>query len=217
MSKNLRIVLFVGVLTLLGIIYFLNKTSIDDLGDRGVILLASLVMISFVVLLVEHYFTKPTDVIASTVSILLLLAPLHDRLSAFGLWYEIFILYNSILLISALVSLLLFDPNKALKSKYNLVSNHLKNFSSYFGNGKVLWFSFFILTLLFYVDSQSSLFLWLFGYCVVLLLIDPKKYILSFSKRVFNSDLDIGEIFGVQSTNTFLAKLYQEKRKNKAI
>jgi len=43
------------------------------------------------------------------------------------------------------------------------------------------------------------------------MLIDPKKYVLQTILRGQRHDTDIGEIFGVQSKNTFLAKLYKEK------
>ena len=69
----------------------------------------------------------------------------------------------------------------------------------------------FIITLLSYVDSQSKEFLMIFIFSSVLVLVDPKKYVLGFVLRQKNRVKDIGEIIGVQSKNIFLAKLHKDR------
>jgi hypothetical protein len=168
-------------------------------------------MLSFVTLFLEHFFTKPTDVLASTISILLLLSPLHSQLSKLGIWYEIFYVYNVILLLAALFALLLVDEEKSSASLQNKISSNLKRFAVFFGNGRWLYFCLFFLTLLFYVENDAKPFLWLFFYASAIILIQPKQFVLQtiFKRRKYNTD--IGEIFGVQSKNIFLAKLYKER------
>jgi len=61
------------------------------------------------------------------------------------------------------------------------------------------------------VDNETKPFLWLFFYAAAIMLIEPKKYVLQTIRRGHKHDTDIGEIFGVQSKNTFLAKLYKER------
>jgi hypothetical protein len=162
------------------------------------------------VLFVEHFFSKPTDVLASSISILLLLSPIKSELLTMGVWYDAFFIYNLLLVILSLVALLLLDSEKAADSVVNRVSLNIKIFVTAFGNGKFLFYALFILSLLFYVDNQSNEFLILFGFSVVILLIDPKKYYLK-TKKVNNTEGEIGTIFSVQSSNTYLAKLYKNK------
>jgi hypothetical protein len=170
---------------------------------------AALVMLSFSTLFLEHFFTTPTDVVASTLSILLLLSPIHAELSRFGSWYNWFVTYNALLLLTSLTALLLLDGAQSELSLQNRVSAQLKRLAAFLGNGRFLYFTLFMLTLLFYVDSQSPAFLVLFGYAAVILLVDPKRLVLQFGRAGKQKGLDIGEIIGVQAKNTFLAKLYK--------
>lgn len=114
--------------------------------------------------------------------------------------------------LTALLALLLLDGEKSSASLQNKLSYHLKGFATTFGNGRLLYFALFILTMLFYVDSQSTLFIILFVYSAVILLAEPKGFILGLVKGSTSRTDDIGEIFGVQSKNTFLVKLYNERK-----
>jgi asparagine N-glycosylation enzyme membrane subunit Stt3 len=87
MPKGQRIIVFLSVLLLLLVGYFVFKTPIDYLGNKGIVIISSLIMLSFTTLMAEHFFTRPTDVVASAVSILLLLSPIHSELKDMGLWY----------------------------------------------------------------------------------------------------------------------------------
>lgn len=211
MGKAQRIILFAIVLGLLFVVF---KLSIGDWIPEPsylVVIFVALIMLSFVTLFLEHFFTTPTDVLASTISILLLLSPLHNQLSKLGIWYKIFFGYNLLLLLTSLIALLFLDISKASTSLQNRVSSQLKRFSTSFGNGRFLYVCLFFLTLVFYVDSQSNLFLWLSGYAALIILVDPKRFALGFMTKEQQRGSDIGEIFSIQSKNTFLAKLYRER------
>jgi len=210
-NKIKRIILFVIALGLVFLVFKISTGKWTPTSDTFVVIFAALVMLSFVTLLLEHFFTKPTDVLASTISILLLLSPLRGHLSKLGIWYEIFYGYNVFLLLAALVALLLVDEEKSSASLQNKISSHLKRFAVFFGNGRWLYFCLFFLTLLFYVKNDTKPFLWLFFYAAAIILIQPKQFVLQtiFKRRRYNTD--IGEIFGVQSKNIFLAKLYKER------
>ena len=211
MTKGKRILLFIVTLILLSIVYAVTNKKLNTLGDVYVVLFSSLIMLSFITLFLEHFFTKPTNVLASTIAILLLLSPLRSELSNFGAWFNLFYSYNSLLLMTSILALLFLDGAKSSFCLQNKVSYQLNRFSTFFGNGRFLFFSLFILTLIFYVDSQSKEFLILFSYSVVILLIDPQKYTFGLIRKSKKHDLDIGEIIGVQSKNTFLSKLYKER------
>ena len=211
-DKTKRIVLFLIALALLFVVFKIATGNFKPQSDTFVIIFSSLVMLSFVTLFLEHFFTKPTDVLASTISILLLLSPLRNELSKLGIWFEIFYVYNLCLLLSALIALLLLEKTKPSTSLQNKLSLHLKRFAVFLGNGRFLYSCLFFLTLLFYVDSQSKPFLWLFSYAAIIILINPKKLIrLTFFKKAMVNGNEIGEIFSVQSKNTFLVKLYKER------
>ena len=169
-------------------------------------------MMSFVTLFLEHWFTRPTDVLATSISILLVLAPLRQQLDALGVWYTIFFGYTLVMALSALSALLLLDGTKSAASRQNRLSYYLKEFVTHFGNGRLMYFALFVLALFFYVDSKSSLFVILFAYSAAILLADPKRFVLNLKTRSSSRTDDIGEIFGVQSKNTFLVKLYTERK-----
>ena len=211
MGKVQRITVFLISIGLLLIVFKVATGNWTGTSETFIVIFSCLVMLSFVSLFLEHFFTKPSDVLASTISILLLLAPLRSQLANMGLWYYIFCAYNGLLLMTSLVALLLLDAAKTSTALQNRVSGHLKRFATVFGNGRWLYFCLFFLTLVFYVDSQSKPFLWLFCYAAVIVLVDPKKYFVETARGRGKCGVDIGEIFGVQSKNIFLAKLYKER------
>jgi hypothetical protein len=210
MPKGQRIIVFLAALALLLVGYVIFKTPIDVLSTKGIVILSALIMLSFTTLLAEHFFTRPTDVVASSVSILLLLSPIHSELKDMGLWYWIFWGYSATLLIVSLLALLLLSPEKSPADPMNRASTTLKTFAVHFGNGRFLWFSLFVLCVLFYVDNQSPLFIALFSYASVLLLINPKKAIISLNSIVTKPESAVAELFGIHSSSVYLAKLYPD-------
>ena len=210
MPKGQRIIVFLATLVLLLVGYIAFKTPIDVLSNKGIMIISALMMLSFTTLLAEHFFTRPTDVVASAVSILLLLSPIHSELKDMGLWYWFFWSYSAVLLIISLLSLLLLSPEKSPADAMNKASIILKTIAVRFGNGRFLWFSLFVLCVLFYVDSQSPLFIALFVYASALLLIDPKKAFISLKSIVAKPESAVAELFGIQSSSAYLAKLYPD-------
>ena len=212
MSRRNRAIIFVAALAALFVIFFFWLGGPLPKNVWSTIIFTSLVMISFVTLFLEHWFTKPTDVLAASTSILLVLSPLADELREFGVWYTLFFAYNLAMALASLTSLMLLDGEKSSEVLRNRLSYHLNNLATTFGNGRLLYFALFILTLLFYVDSQSIFFVILFGYSAAILFADPKRFLLPLFKRGSGQSSDIGEIFGVQSKNTFLVKLFKERQ-----
>jgi hypothetical protein len=210
MPKGQRIIVFLATLAILLVGYFTFKTPIDILSNKGIVIISALIMLSFTTLLAEHFFTRPTDVVASAVSILLLLSPIHSELKDMGLWYWIFWSYSAVLLIASLLALLLLNPEKSPADPMNRASMILKTLSVRFGNGRFLWFVLFVLCVLFYVDNQSPLFIALFTYASVLLLIDPKKAFMSLKSLSAKPESAVAELFGIQSSSAYLAKVYPD-------
>ena len=209
MNKGQRLVIFLGSLALLVVVVVLRWSNLIQLPDTPrIILITSLVMLSFITLCLEHFFTKPTDVLASTLSIILLLTPLHSQLDKMGVWYCIFLGYSYVLMLAALASLFLLADSKPTDAPQNRIAGGLKEFAVRFGAGRFLFFGLFAISMLAYVDSQSTDFLVLFGYATALLLINPKAAVFNTARLLRSSDADIGTIFGVQSKNTFLIRLH---------
>lgn len=209
-GRTRRIVLFFGTLLLL-ILLFVAMRGRDFLDDDvSIVLFSSLLMLSFVALFLEHFFTTPTDVLTSSLAILLMISPLHQELSRFGVWYKLFFGYNVLLFLAALIALLMLDRNRPNDSLQNRLSASLKKFAVTFGDGRFLFTALFLLTLLFYVDSQEPEFMALAGFAAFIIFADPTGY----AAKIFESEKpkgnDIGELIGVQSRNTFLAKLYDQ-------
>lgn len=210
MPKGQRILLFSIYLALAGLISFFHNGVVIPGSSEMIVLYSALVMLCFIVLFVEHFFTKPTDVLASAISILLLLAPIKNDLSRFGFWYDLFFYYNLSLVFISLLALLLIDDDKPSNSRQNIAAHYLKAFATRFGNGKFLFYSLFVLSLLFYVDNQSSEFLILFGFSLIILLVDPKRFFLQAISKKEQPD-EVGRIFSVKGKNTFLAQLLKNK------
>lgn len=168
-------------------------------------------MLSFNTLILEHYFTKPTDVLASSIAVLLTITPIKKDLINLGVWYDTLFFFSLGLGILSVASLALFAPNKPEDTTQNKISKVLKDFVVRFGSSKVQFFCLFVLTLFFYVDSKSQYFLFLFLYSAFVLL-DPWKFIMKIPAFVKPKPQEgIGQIFGVQSKNTFLVKLYTQR------
>ena len=211
MTRQKRVILFAICFILLLIVFFSTTGLFFPTDGPHVVIFAALLMIAFVTLFLEYFFTTPTDVLASTIAILLLLSPLGKTLSNFGVWYWIFYSYNCLLLLCSLAALLLLDSNRSGESTRNRMSSYLKRFSTSFGNGRFLFAALFFLTIIFYIDSQTNEFLALVGLSIFILLVNPMQSVFSLINLRTKHHGDIGEIIGVQSKNVFLAKLYSER------
>ena len=109
MAKSARIAIFVISAALLLLVILIVRSSVSIQPEASVVMFSSLLMLSFVTLFLEHWFTTPTDVIASAISILLILAPLNVVFASLGALYYLFFGYNLLLLTTSLAALLLLD------------------------------------------------------------------------------------------------------------
>lgn len=195
---------------MLWIVYVLFRNPISEIGERSIVIFSALVMLSFVTLLAEHFFTRPTDVVASTLSVLLLISPTHSLLADSGVWYWVIWGYSTVLLLVSLFSLFLLDSTQSPESPTNRVSKVLYRIAITFGSGRLVWFFVFLVTTLFYVDSQSPLVLVLLAYSALLLALDPSKVLRLFRRTGHPSGEAVAEIFSVQSGTAFLAKTFPD-------
>lgn len=209
-SKGIRIIVFIILFSILLFITLNWRGEIFPTDTTGIIIFSALLMLSFTSLFLEHYFTKPSDVLSSAIATLLLIAPLKNNLTELGLLYNIFFFYLLTVAVMALFSLLIFNPAANIDKTSNKISFILKDLVGRFGSSKIIFSILFFLTLTFYVKSDSIYFFVLFFYAGFIL-IDPWKFFLNipgFIKK--GKEKSIGKVFGVQSKSTFLVKLFEE-------
>lgn len=77
MNKSQRITVFLSTMVLLAVIYGNFQSPITNLGEPGIVIFSTLILLSFATLLAEHFFTRQTDVIASAIAVLFLFSPIR--------------------------------------------------------------------------------------------------------------------------------------------
>jgi hypothetical protein len=158
MTKGQRVIVFILSIGILCGIMFYWKGIIFPSDVPGIILFTALIMLSFVILFLEHYFTQPTDVLSSTIAILLLLSPLRKDLKQLGVWFDVFYFYNLLLAILSICAIVLLSKDQSETTLSNRISGIFKLIAVKFCNGRVLFVALFFLALIFYVDSNSGFF-----------------------------------------------------------
>ena len=210
MPKGTRIVVFIISVIALVLIFWFFRHPITALGERAVFIFSALIMLSFTTFLIEHYFTKPTDTLATAISVLLMMAPVRPLLADTGVWYNVIVIYNFALAALALAALMLLDKNKSPNAIENRISGFIYNMLKVIGNGRIIWFLVFFVTTLFYVDSQSGLFLALMAYSAFVLVVDPSKNLPFLLQNTKPSANTIGEIFSVRADSIYLARKFPD-------
>lgn len=208
MPNHQRLIVL-AVLTILLLVIFLYPPTAPNVSSQvNAMLFATLFLLSFTVLLLEHFFSSPTNVIAAAVSILLLIIPSKLVLSAWGIWYNIFVVYEIGAIAIATAALLLLTDTRGPSSWRNRASLMLKEVATHAGSGRVQYFALFFLCLIFFVEPRSTPFLALLFYGGFVLLIHPHRLVARMPELSRAKEQEIGEIFGVQGRGTFLVRLH---------
>lgn len=204
MNKNERICLFFVLILILGVIIYSFNSELDFNSTQGTIIYTSLLMMAFSTMLMEHFFTKPADVLASAISIVLTLAPIGGQIGPqLGIWYEIFLFYNGLLIFTSVVSLFLVDSHCPETDARNVVAKKLKLISTKFGKSKLLFFLLTVLMTLSYVNTQSGLFICLFLYGLVVMVIEPNKLFWNLFLRKEVVSQSVGNITSILSNTLY--------------
>lgn len=212
MDKSSRIITFITLILLLAVL-FLKTTTIFSENGIKIIVFSCLFMMCFTLLLMEHFFTKPADVLANSLSILLMIGPMKMELNKLGIIYLIFIFYFIFLSLISITAILLLNKNNSDTSIANKISNILKGISIKLGSGKYMYFLVAIVTMLFYIEVKSFDFLLLFMFSIFVLMLEPKQIAIKISKAKTETNMNsIGEIFGIQSKKIFLVKLFDDRK-----
>lgn len=205
-----RIVVFLALLFFLTAIYFGQSDYLSTLPNSTVVIIfTTLAAASFALLLVEHWFTSPTHAITNSLSILLVMLPAYPSLSELGIWYYIIVAYASAVLFASCMALILLglaDRGSTFAAKWSAV---LKAAVSRLGRSRVMYPLVALAGLLAYFDSQSLTFLLLTLFAVFVASFDPRTILPSILNASSSESSIVGDIIGVQSRHTFLAKLRQ--------
>jgi uncharacterized protein len=205
MNQPSRLALLLILFALLaGIGFTVGLNPSPTNSTASAVIFTGLVMASFVALLMEHWFTKPTDAIATAIAILLVIVPSWNSLAEMGAVLIGLAGYTAGILVLASVAILLMSGEPS--EKRQKAGKLLSGLSTYLGSGKFMFLALFLGALFTYVDRESPHFIVLSIYAAAVLAVDPKKLpSLVFPRKTF--DPPIGEVIGVQSRNTILAKL----------
>jgi uncharacterized protein len=210
MTKNQRIAVLGLLLLVLGALWAFPLTRPRLASSELAVLLSALFLLSFTALLLEHFFVRPTDVVAAGVSILLLLIPSRTLLSAWGSWYWAYFYYEIAVVVLATISLLLVSDSDPRLLR-NRTANALKLFSTRFGAGKFQYFALAFLTLVFFVEPRTPPFVAFLAYGIVVLWLEPQRIVVWLPRLVRPGPLEIGEILAVQGGSSFLVRLHATK------
>lgn len=207
MPKNQRLMVFGLLLLIQAALFLYPVTALDTPIAITTLAFSALVLLAFTVLLVEPFFTRPTDVIAAGTSVLLLLAPSRDLLAPWGAWYWLLGGYVLTAVILATTALLLLSVEKDPNSLQNRTSDVLKTTVVTLAGGKVQYFALFLLTLIFFVPPATTPFISLSLFAGLVVLADPQRLGRLIPKAVVKKTTAVGTLFGVQGANTFLIRL----------
>ena len=211
MSKNHRLATLVLLTAVLAALFWFPPTNPNASTEITALLFSTLFLASFTALLLEHFFVRPADVLAAGVSILLLLVPSRELLSKWGQWYWGLFAYEAVLVVMATLALFLLTKTEGDGSWRNRWSRALRDVVTRVGPGKVQYFFLFFLTLLFYVDAQSTPFVAFLIYGAFVVLVEPGRLAAALPRALRREVSEVGELFGVQGQNTFLARLHPDR------
>lgn len=208
MDKNQRLVVLLLLLGLLAALFLFPLTAPQGTAEQNAVLFSSLFLLSFTALLLEHFYGRPTDVVAAGVSILLLIIPARSLLTSWGGWYWALVVYCIGAVLVATTALLLLSAERGPDALRNRSSAVLKSGVVGLASGKAQYFCLFFLSLVFFVEPRSIPFVSLLLYAGLVLVLEPSKVVTGLPSIARKQDAEVGSIFGVQGRSTFLVQLH---------
>src|SRR5688500_10385548 len=109
MTKVDRIFSFAFLLFALLVVFWLNAPLRLSEDPVGLYIFTALLSMAFLSQIVEHYFTKPSDVLSASIAVLLLITPIHKNLDRFGVWFYALFFYSLGMGLVAVTALAMVD------------------------------------------------------------------------------------------------------------
>jgi uncharacterized protein len=208
MHQGLRLIFFLLTITLAIALLAFWPAYLPVSPTVKIVLFTTLITAAFAAALIEHFFTKPTDVVANATAVLLLLLPAHPDLEKFGWWFWAIVSYYISAISVASVSILIFSFANPDNEDAHHAARTLKAIAVRAGSFKIIYSVAFFSTLFLYVKNTTPTFLVLAAYFVAVLVLEPGQAIRSISRAWKQRAVTpVGDVIGVQSKNVFLAKL----------
>lgn len=214
---NNRIVILVGfILVFVGMHLFLKKSFLPTTDTKDIWFYSGLGAMLFSLLFIEPYYTSPKNVLTNSFPLFLVFLAIYENYNNKFVWWVIFIYVCAMIVLSIVcIALSEFGKDKSERNNLNLISNFIKEIIVKIGQGKILYSAVFFSTLLIYYgrdsdDHKYALTMFIFWFFVVA--INPKTLNTTFRVSSSKKDIEvIGEIFAIQSSAIYLAKVFKDK------
>lgn len=214
-ERHMRMLLFVMYLITWGFVQHYFGVSIIDGEVYQIVLLTLVLTLAVLVLFVEHFFTKPSDALTSSIAVLLLLAPLKGELGKLGWLYSASITYS--LLIASVAFLSLFFLNDQSPQNWrNRFASGLSWIATNFGHSRILFALPFLSIAANYSNNKIEEWgAWIFLYAVVALLplesMSKKLATLWLNRKSDEKNIGVvGAIVSVHADNVYRARRYKD-------
>lgn len=195
--------------------YLLTGEMFPSPETKNIWFYSGLSMLVFSILFIEPYYSSPKNAVTNTIPLLLVLLSIKAGFGDLIFWW-IATAGCLLILVASVIAMELSDSNSSPDSARNKMSENIKNIVVFVGQGKVLYSIFFVYFLMAYRNIADLYTLIMFLFWGFVLAIDPKKIRSKWISEGLVSDGNaIGEIFGVQSGNMFLVKIFDDKNNYK--
>ncbi len=209
------ITLITYILGLVVIFEFLNH-SILNASNVDLILFSSLSILAINLLVVEHFFETPKDVIGASLNgLILLLSLFHEQSFSRSLFNFLLVWFSSSLLLS-IASVIFYQLHRLA------LANHIKGLAVKIGKSKVC-FSLLITFVLieFYKEEDFAFYVFTISYFIILSSSEIRGFIFNvinflmslFRAKQENINTPVGVMTAVQSKNTFIIDLIDSKKR----
>lgn len=210
MNKVKRIIFSIISIAIFIILTCLNIKTKDD------ILFLLITSFSFNILAIfvtENFFTKPTDVIATSFSIILMIFPilLKEKNDIFICLFLIEFIICCALIIISLISLVISNQNKSPEIGCNKIAANCKSIACTLGKTKWLYtitYSIFIIRYFNEIEKNPYILLILLIILMIMNNLNLNNIKLSINKKILCS---IGAIKSLERDGIVIAELYKDK------
>ena len=172
MSRTVRMVAFLAGTALVFICFGLATGEVFPEATPSVVVLTSLVTMTFIAFFVEHYFETPSTVMATAVSAVLLLVSARQDLSELGVILWILVIWCLVLLGLASVALIVLPAASAkgrTAERARGISGRLKRLATNYGNARLVFGLIAIVVAIVYLSDQPGLVVLALAYTLFLL------------------------------------------------
>ena len=203
-----RLVVFC-IATIIAVAIFCFGGQFVTRDDTAIVLLTSICSLFAAILLLERFFTTPTDAFVNSFTAVVLLLTSYDAFKAAQFWYYIILVYTIVILACSTAAIILFEWGT---SRARFLSNEIRISVGIFGSGRHIWSILFLVCLAANYTLTGGFPTAILLFATVMVLLD--RELVKLAEHILKSKVvrdDLGTIIGVQSQNVFLARLLKSR------